>query len=209
MKPLAPNIIWQPDLDGRARREALAGHRGVVVWFTGLSGAGKTTIARGVERLLLARGLHCYVLDAENVRHGLNEDLGFAPANRAEHVRRLGEMAKVFADAAIITLVACIAPYQAMRDRLRQSMAGDFLEVHVATPLAACEARDPRGLYRRARRGEIPDFTGISAPYEPPLAAELVLTTEARPVSACVTEVIALLARRGIIPLDDLAPEPA
>ncbi|MCB9732426.1 MAG: adenylyl-sulfate kinase [Deltaproteobacteria bacterium] len=198
---VAKNIRWQPDLVGRARREALAGHHGVVLWLTGLSGAGKTTVARGVEEALVDRGLRAYTLDAENVRHGLNADLGFSPEDRAEHIRRLGEVAKIFADAATICIVACIAPYREARAKIRQRIGADFLEIHVATPLAVCEERDPRGLYARARRGEIPNFTGVSAPYEAPLDAELELHTEGRPVAACVDEIVAFLEARDLIPI--------
>jgi len=195
----APHLSWQPDTVGRARREAVAGHRGAVVWLTGLSGAGKTTIARGVEAVLVDRGLRSYVLDAENIRHGLNGDLGFAHADRVEHIRRLGEVAKLFADAATIVLIAVISPYRWMRRQVRDLIGRDFLEVHVATPLAVCEARDPRGLYHRARSGEIPEFTGVSAPYEEPVDAELVLHPENESVDESVAKIIAFLENFNVL----------
>lgn len=197
-QPAASNITWQPDPLGRSGREARAGHRGCVVWLTGLSGSGKTSIARGVAAALAERGARAYVLDAENVRHGLNADLGFSPEDRAEHVRRLAEVARLFADAATLAVVACIAPRQALRDRVRAIVGADLLEVHVATPLAVCEARDPRGLYRRARAGEIPDFTGISAPWEPPADPDLTVPAGEEPLEASVARVMAALDARGL-----------
>lgn len=197
--PAATNISWQPDPIGRVRRERVSGHRGAVVWFTGLSGAGKTTIARGVEAALGARRVHAYVIDSENVRHGLSADLGFSPEERREHLRRLGEVARMFADAGVIALVSVISPYRAMRRRIRELVGPDFLEVHVATPLAVCESRDPRGLYARARIGLIPDFTGVSAPYEEPEDAELVLHPENEPVEASVRRVVSFLDNFAVL----------
>lgn len=196
-----PNLTWQVDAVGRARREAIAGHRGAVVWLTGLSGAGKSTIARGVDAILAERGVRSYVLDSENVRHGLSRDLGFALDDRVEHIRRLTEVAKLFADAATILFVAAISPYRWMRRRARDVIGHDFLEIHVATPLEVCEARDPRGLYRRARSGEIPDFTGVSAPYEEPIDAEMVLHPENEGVDESVAKVIDFLDNFNVLRL--------
>jgi bifunctional enzyme CysN/CysC len=153
--------------------------RGATIWFTGLSGSGKSTIAAACERLLLASGRPAYVLDGDNLRHGLNGDLGFSAEDRAENVRRVGAVARLFADAGVVAVVPLISPYRADRDRVRAAhdAAGlPFIEVHVATSIDVCEQRDPKGLYAKARAGEITGFTGIDDPYEPPLAPELVLT---------------------------------
>lgn len=199
-QPKAANLTWHIGEIDRAGRSRLHGHRGVTLWLTGLSGSGKSTLSHRIERKLLERGCFAYVLDGDNVRHGLNKDLGFSPADRVENIRRIGEVAKLFTDAGAIVLTAFISPYRADRDRVRETMLeGDFLEVHVATPLEVCEQRDPKGLYKKARAGEIPDFTGISAPYEAPLAAELVVDTGAADVDACADIVIAHLERHGYL----------
>jgi bifunctional enzyme CysN/CysC len=168
------HITWhRGDVD---RDERLSS--GATIWFTGLSGSGKSTIAAACERLLLERGRPAYVLDGDNVRHGLNGDLGFSAEDRAENVRRVGEVARLFADAGVVALVPLISPYRADRDRVRNAHAEAglaFIEVHVATPIEVCEQRDPKGLYAKARTGEITGFTGIDDPYEAPLSPELVL----------------------------------
>jgi bifunctional enzyme CysN/CysC len=151
------------------------GHCGGVLWFTGLSGSGKTTLALELERALFQRRYQVYVLDGDNIRHGLNRDLGFSPEDRAENIRRIGEVAALFAEAGTIVLTAFISPYRQDRDGARAAAKGAFHEVFLAADLGVCEGRDPKGLYKKARRGEIPDFTGISAPYEPPLHPELVI----------------------------------
>ena len=162
----------------RYQREKALGQRGVTVWFTGLSASGKSTVAMLVDQMLTERGQHCYVLDGDNIRFGLNRDLGFSPEDRNENIRRIGEVAKLFTQAGIINLTAFISPYIADRDRNRQIQEQhDFIEVFVDCPLGVCEERDPKGLYAKARAGQIPEFTGISAPYEPPLEAEIVLHT--------------------------------
>lgn len=163
---------------GRSDREELNGHRGALVWLTGLSGAGKSTIALALERKLHNRGIHSYLLDGDDLRQGLNSDLGFMPEHRVENIRRAGEVARLMVDAGLVVLAAFISPYRADRQMVRDRFAtGDFLEVFVDTPLAVCEQRDPKGLYVRARRGEVPNFTGISAPYEEPQAPELRIDT--------------------------------
>ncbi len=179
-------------------RARLFGQRGTVVWFTGLSGSGKSTVAHALERRLFDRGRAAYVLDGDNVRDGLNRDLGFSAEDRAENIRRVGEVAALFADAGLIAIVAFISPYRADRLRARQA-AGDtrFLEVFLDTPLAVCEERDPKGLYRKARAGQLAEFTGVSAPYEKPEAADLVIDTATTPVEATVDRVLDQLARRG------------
>lgn len=166
------------------------GHRGGVLWFTGLSGSGKTTLAFELERRLAEQGFQVYVLDGDNVRHGLCGDLGFSPDDRAENIRRIGEVAALFADAGLIVLTAFISPYRADRDRARHAAKGAFHEIFLSAQLEVCEERDPKGLYSRARRGEIPDFTGISAPYEPPEAPELALDTGRHTVDECLDRLL-------------------
>ncbi|MHB1782611.1 MAG: adenylyl-sulfate kinase [Acidimicrobiales bacterium] len=177
---------------------------GVTVWFTGLSGAGKSTVAGTLFHLLSERGEQAFLLDGDDLREGLNADLGFTAEDRAENVRRVGEVALLFSRAAHVTLVTVISPYAAGRDAVRQrhgASAVPFVEVHVATPLEVCEDRDPKGLYRRARAGEIARFTGVSDPYEPPDAPELVLVTEGRSAEACAQEVLDVLAGRSLLGL--------
>ncbi len=197
-EPKSTHIRWHgAELDREARERAL-GQRGGVVWFTGLSGSGKSTIARRVERKLVERGIHAYALDGDNLRMGLNRDLGFSPEDRSENIRRVACVAQLFADSGCICTCSFVSPYRADRDAARAMLPdGRFVEVHVATSLAACEARDPKGLYKKARQGLIPDFTGIGAPYEPPLDPEIRLETEGRTVDACADEVLAWLAERG------------
>jgi len=184
----------------RERREALKGHRGVTVWFTGLGASGKSTVALLADQLLTERGVHVYVLDGDNIRHGLNRDLGFSPEDRNENIRRIGEVAKLFTGAGIVNLVAFISPYRSDRDRNREIQEpGDFVEVFVECPLEVCEQRDPRGLYKKARAGEIPEFTGISAPYEPPLDPELVLRTDLETPEQSASRVVDFLAEHGYL----------
>lgn len=171
------------------------GHRGAVIWLTGLSGSGKSTLAMRVEQRLFAKGFQTYVLDGDNVRTGLCADLGFSPQDRAENIRRVGEVAALFADSGMIVITAFISPYQADRDRARQAAGDAFHEVHVKADLATCEGRDPKGLYRKAREGKIPEFTGISAPYEAPDDPELVVDTSGRGVDECVEEIVRYVER--------------
>jgi adenylyl-sulfate kinase len=167
---------------------------GCVIWLTGLSGAGKTTIARALETALQVEGRAVCVLDGDCLRRGLCSDLGFTPADRQENIRRVGEVARLFAEAGLICIVALISPYRQDRERARIAAGpGNFLEVYINAPLAVCERRDPKGLYARARAGELPDFTGISAPYEPPMPPELELRTDQLDVTACVAQVRAAL----------------
>jgi adenylylsulfate kinase len=199
-KPKSPNLTWSESHVSRAEREALLRHRAVTLWFTGLSGSGKSTLARAVEQALLRRGALAYVLDGDNVRHGLNANLGFSPEDRSENIRRIGEVAKLMNDAGVIVLTAFISPYRADRARVRELLPpGQFLEVFVDCPLEICEGRDVKGLYRKARAGEIAEFTGISAPYEPPLAPELRVATAAVSLEGCVAQVLAGLEARAVI----------
>ncbi len=176
-------------------RAQVNGHTGGVLWFTGLSGAGKSTLAMEVEQRLFKRGLQVYVLDGDNVRRGLNKNLGFSPDDRAENIRRIGEVAALFADAGLVCITAFISPYQADRDRAREAAPGLFHEVYVKADLATCEERDPKGLYKKARAGEIADFTGVSAPYEPPSAPEMVVDTAQSDIADCVEEIVAYVER--------------
>ena len=199
----SPNVVWHAGDVERDVRWAATRLRGGTVWFTGLSGSGKSTVAVATERLLLERGQAAYLLDGDNLRHGLCGDLGFSAADRAENVRRAAEVARLFADAGVGALVPLISPYRAGRDRARRAheVAGlPFVEVFVDTPLDECERRDPKGLYAKARAGELTGFTGIDDPYEPPLAPELVLTpADGRP-AAQATKVMELLGSLGLRP---------
>jgi len=194
------NITWHERQVDRADRERLLKQRGVTIWLTGLSGSGKSTVAVATEHALAERGRLVYVLDGDNVRHGLNTNLGFSPEDRTENIRRIGEVAKLFTDAGIITLTAFISPYRADRDAVREIMhPGDFIEVLVDASLETCESRDVKGLYQKARAGEIPEFTGISAPYEAPEKPEVVLDTNERSVEESVSELIGYLEEKGYL----------
>jgi adenylylsulfate kinase len=199
-EPVSRNIVWSHSLVSAEERAAVAGHRPATLWFTGLSGSGKSTVANEVERRLLARGVLAYVLDGDNVRHGLNADLGFSPDDREENIRRIGEVCRLFHDAGLVVLTAFISPYRADRERVRAiHPPGGFVEVYVDTPIEVCEARDPKGLYVKARAGEIPDFSGISAPYEPPQNPELRLATADQSLDETASAVITHLESSGII----------
>lgn len=194
------NITWHHAIVTRERHERQNGHRSAILWFTGLSGAGKSTIAHAVEERLHELGCRTFVFDGDNVRHGLCSDLGFSNEDRAENIRRIGEVAKLFVEAGTIALTAFISPFRDDRDRVRNLVPpGDFLEIYCRCPIEVCEARDVKGIYARARRGEIPDFTGISSPYETPLNPELELDTDANTLEDEVEKVIALLYERGIV----------
>ena len=219
--PAADEIVdvrWHAHAVSRADRERAAGHKGCVLWFTGLSGCGKSTLANAVDRRLHARGLRSFVLDGDNVRLGLNAapallrdrygaeaaarfGLGFGPADRAENIRRIGAVADLFAQAGIIVLTAFISPYRRDRDAVRAALQpGDFVEISVRAPLEVCEGRDPKGLYKKARAGEIKGFTGIDDPYEEPLQPEIVVDSASRSPDALAAEVIGWLERAGKIP---------
>jgi len=197
---VSENIYWHNVSVARADREAANRHRGGVVWFTGLSGAGKSTIAHALERELFDLGCRTFVFDGDNVRHGLCSDLGFSATDRHENIRRIGEMARLFVEAGVIALTAFISPYRTDRERLRARIgSADFVEIYCRCSLEECERRDRKGIYRRARLGEIADFTGISAPYENPLAPDLTLDTATSSITACVAEVLKCLRARGTI----------
>ena len=191
----ATNITAVGHTVSREARVLRNGHKGGVLWFTGLSGAGKSTLALALEARLFAKGYHVYVLDGDNVREGLNANLGFSPEDRAENIRRVGEVAGLFADAGFVVISSFISPYRADRERARQAAGGAFHEVYIEAPLDLCEQRDPKGLYRRARTGEIPEFTGISSPYEPPETPDMVVRTDRLSVEECLSELAAYVER--------------
>jgi bifunctional enzyme CysN/CysC len=196
----SPDVVWHEGEVRRAERWAATRLGGATIWFTGLSGSGKSSVAVAVERLLVAEGRAAYLLDGDNLRHGLNGDLGFSAADREENVRRAAEVARLFADAGVVALVPLISPYRAGRDRARaaHAVAGlPFAEVFVDTPLELCEQRDPKGLYAKARAGELTGMTGIDAPYEPPLDPDLRLTPADGDVDAMAVRVLSLLERLG------------
>ncbi len=195
----ATNLTRHRGHVSRPEREALLGQRGAVLWLTGLSGSGKSTIAFALERRLLDQGHAAYVLDGDNVRFGLNSDLGFSPADRDENIRRVGEAAALFADAGMLAIAGFISPYGAHRDRARDRAVGRFIEIYLDVPVSVCEERDPKGLYRKARAGEIANFTGVSAPYEAPDSPELRLDTADLSVDDCVDRIVDYLTAEGYL----------
>ena len=202
----AENITWQRGLLTRAERWQRLGRKGATLWLTGLSGAGKTTIGAALERALVASAVPAYRLDGDNVRHGLSANLGFSAEDRAENIRRVGEVAKLFADSGCIALASFISPYRsdrAIARKMHEDEGLTFLEVFVDAPLAVCEGRDPKGLYVKARAGLIKGFTGIDDPYEPPDSPELRLLTAEHDVDACVQQCLKLLEQRGLLPGSD------
>ena len=202
MQGRSANTTWHEGTVARTDRERLLGQRGATVWLTGLSGSGKSTIAVAVEARLVGAGRLCYRVDGDNLRHGLNRNLGFSADDRAENVRRTGEVCRILADAGVIVLASLVSPFRADRDGVRalhDEWKLPFLEVFVDVPLAVAESRDPKGLYRKARAGEIRDFTGIHQPYEAPERAELVVDSSQRAVDAAAELVVAELRARGIV----------
>ncbi len=200
MQTKSANTVWHHATVTRARREVMNGHHSTILWFTGLSGAGKSTLAHFVEEVLHQRGCRTFVFDGDNVRHGLCSDLGFTPEDRAENIRRIGEMTKLFLEAGVIALTAFISPFREDRERVRSLVPhGDFLEIYCRCPLEVCEQRDVKGLYKKARAGEIPNFTGISSPYEEPVNAELIIDTGKLSLEESAAAVLGMLEERGII----------
>ena len=194
--PASDNVAWHHATVTRARREAQNGHRGAIIWFTGLSGAGKSTLAHAVEEHLHQMGCRTFVLDGDNVRHGLCGDLGFSAADRVENIRRVGEVAKLFMEAGVIVLTAFISPFRGDRNKVRAMVQpGEFVEIYCQCPVEVCEQRDTKGLYKKARAGEIGQFTGISSPYEAPDRPELVVNTSERSLQDCVQQVAAEVLR--------------
>ncbi|HET8881473.1 MAG TPA: adenylyl-sulfate kinase [Solimonas sp.] len=199
----ATNVTWHEGEVTRTDRNRLLGQKGATIWFTGLSGSGKSTVAVALEKVLHARGRLAYRLDGDNVRLGINKNLGFSAEDRAENIRRIGEVAKLFVDAGVIVLSSFVSPYRADRDLVRKLHADagiDFIEVYVDVPLAEAEKRDPKGLYKKARAGEIKNFTGISDPYEAPEQAELVLPSHEMSLQDEVDALLKLLVARGVLP---------
>ncbi|MGY0411813.1 adenylyl-sulfate kinase [Staphylococcus sp. mip270_02] len=185
------NITWHASEVTKEERQQRKNHKSAVIWFTGLSGSGKSTISVALEKVLYDQQVHTYRLDGDNVRHGLNKNLGFSPDDRTENIRRIGEVSKLMVDAGLVTVTAFISPYQADRDVVRELLAEDeFIEVYTSCSLDECEARDPKGLYQKARNGEIQGFTGINAPYEEPQNPEIVIDTEQYSVEDAVTQII-------------------
>lgn len=196
----ATNVVWHRTTVTRAHREAQNGHRSAIIWFTGLSGSGKSTLAHAVEDRLHRRGCRCFVLDGDNVRHGLCSDLGFSVLDRQENIRRISEVAKLFMEAGSIVLTAFISPYHADRRRAREMVANDdFLEIYCNAQIEVCEARDVKGMYKKARAGQIAEFTGVSSPYEVPEHPDLIVETGRVELEECVSQVMKELERRGVI----------
>ena len=196
----ATNVTWHEGSVSRQEREKLLNQKGVTVWMTGLSASGKSTIACILEQLLLHKKKHAYRLDGDNIRHGLNKNLGFSAEDRAENIRRIGEVAKLFTDAGVIAITSFISPYKKDRDAVRASMKpGEFIEVYVNVSLAGAEKRDPKGLYKKARAGEIKGFTGIDDPYEAPEKAEIVIDTENVNAGDAAQQILAHLERGGYL----------
>jgi adenylylsulfate kinase len=198
----ATNITWHEGHVGRRAREELLRQRGATLWFTGLSGSGKSTTAFTLEHALVQAGRLAYVLDGDNVRHGMNKNLGFSAADREENIRRIGEVAKLFADCGVLTMTSFISPYRKDRDQARalHAEAGvPFIEIHMATPIGVCEERDPKGLYKKARAGQLKGFTGVDDPYEPPLKPELRLDASAHSPEQAARKVWQYLEERGLL----------
>ncbi len=189
------NLTAVPHALNAAQRAAHYGHRGAVIWLTGLSASGKSSIAMGLEQALTEQGYSCYVLDGDNIRNGLNANLGFSPEDRTENIRRVGEVAALFADAGLICITAFISPYRADRARARQSCGEAFHEIHISADLATCESRDPKGLYKKARSGELREFTGVSAPYEIPEQPQLAIDTDRENIAASVVKLVTYVER--------------
>lgn len=199
-EPKSKNLTWHEGQVSRTQRENLLGQRGVTIWLTGLSGSGKSTVAVAAERRLADEGRLTYILDGDNVRQGLNSNLGFSPEDRTENIRRIGEVAKLFTDVGAIVFTSFISPYRADRESVRAILSeGDFVEAYVAASLETCESRDVKGLYKKARAGEIPEFTGISAPYEEPEKPELVIDTNGQTVDESAEVLIDYLRKGGYL----------
>lgn len=194
------NVVWHHATVTRRHREEMNGHRGAIIWFTGYSGSGKSTLAHAVEEVLHKRGCRTFVLDGDNIRHGLCSDLGFSVADRVENMRRIGETAKLFMESGMIVLTAFISPFSSERERVRGMVGhGDFMEVFCDSALEICESRDVKGLYKKARDGQISDFTGITSPYEAPINPEVIVNTGSTELEACMAKVLSEMECREII----------
>jgi adenylylsulfate kinase len=194
------NVVWHNATITKADRHRMNGHKSAILWYTGLSGSGKSTLANKVEEKLFERGMHTYVLDGDNIRHGLNKGLGFTAEDRKENIRRIGEVAKLFVDAGAFVSTAFISPYQSDREMVRSIVQpGEFIEIYVYAPLEICEKRDPKGLYKKARAGEIKHFTGIDDPYEAPTNPELLINTGENDLETCAAQIMKYLEEKGYI----------
>ena len=196
---MANNIVWHPHKVTRKDREKIKNQKSCVLWFTGLSGSGKSTIANEVENQLNKMGFHTYLLDGDNIRHGLNKDLGFSDSDRKENIRRISEVSKLFVDSGLITLTAFISPFREDRQQARDIIGKDFIEVFIDTPFEECARRDPKGLYKKALNGEIKNFTGLDSPYEPPINPEIHIKTLECDVKECAKKIIKFLKEKGYI----------
>ncbi|WIG48058.1 adenylyl-sulfate kinase [Bacillus halotolerans] len=195
-----PNIVWHPAVIQKSDRQSLNGHKSCALWFTGLSGSGKSVLANAVDEKLYHMGIRSYVLDGDNIRHGLNRDLGFRTEDRIENIRRIGEVAKLFVDSGQMILTAFISPFREDRDMVRELFPdGEFLEIYVKCPLQVCEQRDPKGLYKKARNGDIKHFTGIDSPYEAPLSPDLIIESDQTSIADGADLIIKKLQHKGII----------
>jgi len=196
----AKNVVWHAGTVTKADREKISGYKSCTIWMTGLPASGKSTLAVALEKALWERGIHSFVLDGDNIRHGLNKDLGFSPEDRVENIRRIGEVAKLFTAAGVINITAFISPYRVDREQARSLVeAGEFLEVFVDCPVEECERRDPKGHYKKARAGEIREFTGVSAPYEAPLNPEMTVYTARHSEADCVSAILEYLEAKGYV----------
>ena len=197
---MSTNLTWHETIVSKTERAKQKQQKPCVIWFTGLSGSGKSTLANALERALFERGHHCYLLDGDNVRQGLNSDLGFSDEARVENIRRIGETAKLFVDAGLIVMTAFISPFRTERELARNLVEDDeFIEVHVSASLDVCEERDPKGLYKKARAGEIPNFTGIGSAYEAPENPDMLIDTGTNDVATCAEQLIDYLVKKGVI----------
>jgi len=196
----AKNVVWHPGAVTKSDREKISNHKSCTLWMTGLPASGKSTLAVALEKALWDRGVHAFVLDGDNVRHGLNKDLGFSPEDRVENIRRIGEVAKLFTTAGVINITAFISPYRADRDQARSLVEpGEFIEVFVDCPIDECERRDTKGHYKKARAGEIREFTGVSAPYEAPLSPEITVHTARQSEAECIRTILGFLEEKGYL----------
>ena len=194
------NIVWHESEVTKENRQELKGHKSAILWFTGLSGSGKSTVSVALETALHSENIHTYRLDGDNVRHGLNKNLGFSPDDRTENIRRIGEVSKLMVDAGLLTLTAFISPYQEDRDKVREIVeANEFIEIYVKASLATCEERDPKGFYKKARLGEIKGFTGIDAPYEEPVNPEIIIDTNQLSIEESVERIVSYLKENNYI----------
>ncbi len=190
MEKKSTNVVWHKMNVSREDREELLKQKGVVLWFTGLSGSGKSTVASSLEKRLHDMGKLTYTLDGDNVRHGLNSDLGFSDEDRVENIRRIGEISKLFVDAGVITIATFVSPFREDRQKVRDLLGKDFVEIYIDCPIEVCEKRDPKGIYKKARAGEIKHFTGIDSPYESPISPEIVVSTHLNTLDECVDKLV-------------------